>query len=491
MKKKFLFLSALVAATTAFISCSSDENLAEVPEVIEEPTATPEDEGTPLVVKLVDGNGTTRATKWTAETLPSFTLYSVKNGGTERWDGLCSYSDAGVSTGSLFTNQEDAENPGTLTGEFTNANGIKWKDGNWDFYALSDPTFTQESNGKEGEEAGQQDAEHLDAASGRNFTYTVSNTYGDQKDLLVATVANKTKATPTISLPFYHALARIKSVKLKYKAPLDEGEKVDNRMEIFIIKDMTLKNVPSTATFTFPNPDADPIDKNNINDCWGTATGVKDYKFTFPDFERVGDANYIKVFEEEVDTDDPYETEPTGYAMTTRYYDAETATTLPNYLRFGADDYTYEFPLTKSDGTIDDGLYVIPQTLAKTQLYIGNDGSGNVYYFNTDAESNTYTTPYLEVRLLHLQDPYFDSSAPNNVDDATQIGFSHGTDKASGNWNNANITKVDDDDSYATVCIPLSSITLDANKYYSLVFYFNMAIVPDDHLLLFDNATLE
>ena len=96
MKKKFLFLSALVAATTAFIGCSSDENLAEVPEVIEEPAPEPEPQGTPL--RVVVGNGTTRAdlTKTTTANLKNFTLYGMQpsnywltgatfTGGNDNW----------------------------------------------------------------------------------------------------------------------------------------------------------------------------------------------------------------------------------------------------------------------------------------------------------------------------------------------------------------------------------------------------------------------
>ena len=63
MKKKFLFLSALVAATTAFIGCSSDENLAEVPEVIEEPSEEVIPQGTPFSVKAF-GTDDTRAIRY-------------------------------------------------------------------------------------------------------------------------------------------------------------------------------------------------------------------------------------------------------------------------------------------------------------------------------------------------------------------------------------------------------------------------------------------
>ena len=91
MKKKFLFLSAFVAATTAFIGCSSDENLAEVPEVIEEPAPEPEaPKGTPF--RVVVGNGTTRAdlTKTTTANLSNFVLYGIQQTATPNFwmDGL-------------------------------------------------------------------------------------------------------------------------------------------------------------------------------------------------------------------------------------------------------------------------------------------------------------------------------------------------------------------------------------------------------------------
>ena len=78
MKKKFLFLSALAAASTAFIGCSSDENLAEVPEVIEEPAPEPEPQGTPITVML--NNGGTRADlTTTVADLQSFKLWGIHN----------------------------------------------------------------------------------------------------------------------------------------------------------------------------------------------------------------------------------------------------------------------------------------------------------------------------------------------------------------------------------------------------------------------------
>ena len=57
---------------------------------------------------------------------------------------------------------------------------------------------------------------------------------------------------------------------------------------------------------------------------------------------------------------------------------------------------------------------------------------------------------------------------------------------------NAFITKAIDIDDTVTVSIPLSSITLKANKYYSLNFYFNMAVnTDDDDTMIFDGAGLE
>ena len=456
MKKKIVLFGVALAALATFNSCSNEDVLTQVVD-------TPAEEGEPLVVKLVDTDGT-RGTDYTATSLPAFYLYSVKNGGSERWIG--EYSTAGVSKGATFKGNN---------GTFTNTDGITWRSGAWDFYALSDATFATETVGTE-----DKDAEHLDATD-RNFTYTVNNDYNSQKDLLVAAVIGQQATTSTtVALPFYHALSRIKSVKLKFKAT---SESNDNY--IFIIKSMTLKNIPSTAKFTFPAE----WTKANLATAWGTATSLKDYTLTFPDFER--DANgKIKVFEETQDDENIYENTGTAYAVTKR----GGIDGFPNYITFP--DYgttTYEFPLATSAGVEDDGLYIIPQSLEKTKIYIVDGGSSMYYHFNTDADNNTYTTPYLEVTFLGLTDSAHDSSEPTTLNDFESVSNEYGgSSTGTGNWTNARITDAINNGDLYTVAIPLSALTFEAGKYHSLVAYINMAVDQNDgDVMIFSGAGID
>ena len=60
-------------------------------------------------------------------------------------------------------------------------------------------------------------------------------------------------------------------------------------------------------------------------------------------------------------------------------------------------------------------------------------------------------------------------------------------------WTNAKISMaIDTDDTdLFTVQIPLTSITLEPNGYYTLNFYFNMAIDADEKTMIFDGAGIE
>ena len=69
--KKFIMLSAVMAAvSTAFVACSSNDDLAQAPAVPEENVS----EGTPLVINVVDA---TRGTDYTTSSLPGFKLFSI------------------------------------------------------------------------------------------------------------------------------------------------------------------------------------------------------------------------------------------------------------------------------------------------------------------------------------------------------------------------------------------------------------------------------
>ena len=483
MKKKILFLSALAAASTAFIGCSSDENLAEVPEVIEEPTATPEDEGTPLVVKLVDGNGT-RGTDWTAITLPSFALYSVKNGGSERWLG--NYSDAGVSEGTVFTNQEDPET-GALTGDFS-AGSVKWKDGNWDFYALSDATFASESDGS----GGTQDAEHLDAEGGRNFTYVVNNDYNAQTDLLVAEVVNQSKSTPTVSLSFQHALAQIGQITFSF-GELEE----DNSDKYWIIKSITLHNLNSQGTYTFPETWSGSTGNDGT---WSNLSLPTSYHIELPQFE-LDDYNNYKIFTETVDDEDepnPMEFTSTAFAVGTKRC-GTTESPVPNYFQcpIGNGTFSYAVPFAKKTGsegdtfesyvatdatyTEDTGLYIIPQSLAKT---VWEKNSSNEI---TGVESGVYAE--IHGILLYRNDPTttFDKS------------FNEEFEGSTGSWeltnvNNAWVTQLLNHEDYVgSYLVPLvkAKKELKAGKRYNLTFDLSKAVTVDSGDAVFQGAIVE
>ena len=499
--KKILVMSALVAFSAAFVACSSNDDLVQQKPDVPEETI----EGTPLTIKVTDA---TRGTDWTATSLPSFTLYSTEHGGTTRWLGTY---ENGSSSGVVFGNGTTST-PNVYTGDFTSADPILWPAATtpaktYDFYAISDATFAKEDDGQ----AGEQDAEHFDATP-RTFTYTVNNDYDAQTDLLVASALNQSETTASgvVTLPFQHALAQIGSVNLKFK-PVGE----DNSQWLFIIKSMKLKNVASTAKFTFPDGD---LTESNITDAWSNPTNLVDYTFTFPDFERDVNGN-IAIFVEDQDADGDYtQNEGTAYAVTrrgrTNPADPTDGFDLPNYICFynttaeipdgsGNHPYnypsTYNFPLAKN-GVADDGLYLLPQTLAKTKMYIHNDGGTDFYEinhdqdsYNADPDAPAYTTPYLEVSFLTLNDPSYDPTDPETLVSFTDVTeYFGGANTGTGNWPNARITAAIDNDDLHTVSIPLTSVTLDANNRYTLNFYFNMAInTDDDNSMLFSGAGIQ
>ena len=491
--KKFIVLSALVAATsTAFVACSSEDDLAQQPKAPETTVDNGSSEGTPLTITFVDA---TRGTDWTKTTLPSFSLYSVthskvniaapgdpENKVYKRWLG--SYSAQGASSGEPVSNTATS-NPGEYTGVFTIAE-TKWPDEStaYDFYALSDATFAKE--------AGDVDAEHFDA-SPRTFTYTVTNDYANQTDLLVASTLNK-KATDNggnVSLDFYHALARIKSVKLMYHAS------ETNTGAFFIIKSMTLKNVASTGTFTFPDAD---LTATNVNTSWSGQKDLADYTFTFADYELDANDN-ILVFDETPNANE-YEN-----AIKCMHADTKRCgiSGFPNFFTVPSKntDIEFEFPLelnrdnstdpatyTKADNK---GLFLLPQTLAKT---VAESDANDKWTFNKNGEN----TPYLEIRFYGLNVDYTDSPdefydeddfcGPSGV---TEMYPDDALTAAVGDHaliTNARINYALEHDYLHTVAIPLSQITLEGGKYYTLKAYFNLAtdIYSTDGLRIFDGS---
>ena len=459
MKKKIVLLAAFAAVTTAFVGCSSDETLAS-----QNATEPPVAEGIPLTVKLVDGDGTTRGTDLTATTLPSFSLYSVKNGGTERWLGTY---EEGESTGATFT--------GDNNGTFTNSEGIVWKEGKWDFYALSDPSFASEDDGN----GGTQDAEHLDDATDPHFTYTVNNNYNSQQDLLVASATEK-KASDnngTVSLQFKHALAQIGQITFKF-----EGLIEDNSQYFFVIKSVTLHNICSTGTYSFKDK------------AWSGQSQPTNYDIELPQFDLDDNGNYKIFAEDDTSEDEAAERESTGFATGTK----RGTTNIPNYFQCpgAGGSFSYVMPFAKKTGsegssfesynpagatyTEDGGLYIIPQALAKTVWE--KNGSGEV----TGVASGVY----LEVHGVVLNLP---TANDWSTFDESFMGVDasrwHLT-KVNNYWITQSLNQADYNVSYL---IPLEKATkeLEGGNLYNLTFNLAKAVTIENGGCIFDGAEIE
>ena len=174
--------AALVAASTAFVGCSSDEDLAQVPEIIDEEPA-----GVPMVFTAIDGSDpATRGVDITTSTLGDFKLFSDLSG----WG-------TGIEFGSSYnsTTEKAVCSPKSATNKLT------WPDSDTHtFFAVSDYAhFTSDPT----------------YSSSFSFSYTIPTTYADQKDLLVATATGSKSANDgNVDLPFKHALAKIQAIEL-------------------------------------------------------------------------------------------------------------------------------------------------------------------------------------------------------------------------------------------------------------------------------------
>ena len=460
--KKFIVLSALVAvASTAFVACSSDDDLAQQPKAPE----TTVEEGTPLVIKVVDA---TRGTDWTngagANPLDKFTLFATSNGGTTRWaNALGDRDDENVSNGTVFNNDG--------SGNFASASSINWQDGTWDFYAISDATFPDEAVPSPG--TGVRSAEHLDA-SPRTFTYTVPTAYADQTDLLVGAAIGKQQSNGDVSIPFYHALARIEKFMVYFKQ-LKANDKIEsNNKRCFLIKSITLKGVKKTGTFTFPTSWSDDpatwATATSTTNPWSLGATTDDYTIELADFERVGsDPNDpIKIFTEYTNplSTDASQNIPTGMANTDR-----GGTGVPNY--FTPNNTRIELPIAAGD----EGLYLLPQELNSTVT----PAAGNTY---------TITGPYVEIEGLIFTNPdawdavaeyigYAEDEITGGDDAAAEAYFAAAADEAftalkqgeygsaavgGGICNNYNFTN---NTTMSKFACPIS-VTLLPNKRYAL-----------------------
>ena len=266
MKKKFLFLSALVAATTAFVSCSSDENLAEVPDVVEE---TPAKTGTPFSVVVANDDGTTRATLIDNTSLGSFKLFA-KQGSAAPW-----------INGNVFKFEDSKWNPyqGSTAVEMSWPTEDKETASN--FYAYSDnstdgitvsatPTTScvvtdNLANGSFVYKmyVDPNPANHALRVGGRDSspTYTSEDDnknivdLSKQSDLLVASTTQNEAAGTTVPLHFRHALSSL-AFKARFTS-FENGETTGqiNDDETLTIYWMRIRGLKGGGTFTFPTTD--------------------------------------------------------------------------------------------------------------------------------------------------------------------------------------------------------------------------------------------
>ena len=271
MKKKFLFLSALVAATTAFVSCSSDENLAEVPDVVEE---TPAKTGTPFSVVVANDDGTTRATLIDNTSLGSFKLFA-KQGSAAPW-----------INGNVFKFEDSKWNPY----QGSTAVEMSWPTEDTEtvsnFYAYSDnstngitvsatPTTScvttdNLANGSFVYKFYTATGQTLQNGPRASATSTIEDIVVDldkQSDLLVASATQNEAAGTTVPLHFRHALSSL-ALKARFTShengsstgAVDEGMV----MTIYWIRIYGLKG---GGTFTFPATD----DYDATTHRWGTS----------------------------------------------------------------------------------------------------------------------------------------------------------------------------------------------------------------------------
>ena len=506
--KKILVMSALVAISAAFVACSSNDDLVQAPTAPEETI----DEGTPLTIKVTDA---TRGTDWTATSLPSFSLYTVRvnpddNTKIDRWLGT---NTDGASIGQFFQGDGNGNfASGTLENETFSPSSIAWEEGSWDFYALSNKDATSYFDFAKG--AGDVDLEDFAEKTGRNFTYTVPTDYNTQQDLLVGAALGQSNTGSPVEIPFQHALAQIGEIEFTF-SPL--ASDVSDRY--YLIKSITLHNIYTTGTFTFPDDKAPEIDrtdadktkhKDNVTGSWTTGedTGILStlgsYHIELPQFQLDDNNNYLIFDEVTADPDYISENEPTAFASNTvryQYPDPEDATKIikvPNYFQCptAGQTWSYRMPIVKKVGsegsefkkydatkatyTQDGGLYIIPQALAKTVWEM--DG--------TDIKGVT-SGVYLEIHgaILYMSEPdetgWTDKFAQEFEGATGDFQFT--------NVNNYYATQVLNHDAYlGHYLIPLvkAKKILKAGGRYRLTFDLSKAVTIESAAVVFAGATV-
>ena len=396
MRKVFMF-AALVAASTAFVGCSSDEDLAQVPEIIEEVAP----QGTPFTVKAF-GTDDTRAVRYGVDGTDGgenfvncFKLYAKQAGASDPWIDHVVFTRP--STQGKWTPARNNQG-GTFSGS------LSWPTQNVEnattFYAVTDNAIASAQNnpitGLQGSLENGKFVYSLTTGNESIYWYNNDNNKTENinrtivtdtslKDLMVAT-ATKTESDSEggqIGLTFTHALAGL-TIKAKF---LCNAEAKKATPSYAIVKNVAVYGLKTSGTYTYdgstwnnqntqalyfyslPEPVTITSQKEDTAPASQTVETVVPagewliIPQTFTSWDRSTDGNWIK---------------NEGVAVAITLYES-----------VAKKDYTLFYPLSFKSGTafiagrnhtitIDIG-----QLLDLTNDYDNNDGTAGLYYNTT------------------------------------------------------------------------------------------------------------
>ena len=295
MKKKILFLSALVAASTAFIGCSSDENLAEVPEVVEPVVEEPTPTASPFTFNVSVDNGTFTNTPAPSTSQKAPSLDIVTRAATV--DGDVFSADGAAFT--LYAFQKQTSSFANIFGGGApySKNDDKWTGGSWPTGTTGDCYFYALSS------AGAAMPDEFEAPSGSSenavsFTYTLpvggdDNAYelDKQEDLLVAS-NTEGKTSGDVALQFSHALANLEikyifanqqenwdtNTQMHYDQAVGDNA-VGGPAEFLYVKEISIHGLKNIGKYTYGN--GWTIDDSAVDGVI-KATSIGDDGFVYP-----------------------------------------------------------------------------------------------------------------------------------------------------------------------------------------------------------------
>ena len=201
-------MAILLAVTAIFCACSKEEPAVDDP-IVESPAS-----GIPFVVNVAD-NGATRGTA--INVISHFNMVGIQGASNLWMDNF------------LFTKPEDRW---VAVGH----ENLTWPDGTGTstFYAVSDNSNSAP-----------------DIIDGK-FSYTVPESFSDQKDLLVSLSENNESGTP-VTLSFKHALSSV-----KFKIGYDKNQLDGDKDFHVIVPRITLYHIATKGVFDFANYATNP-----------------------------------------------------------------------------------------------------------------------------------------------------------------------------------------------------------------------------------------